>query len=289
MNSNLGIICMTVSSLMILFWTFLFFKYRNAYDDVLSAIDSKKYFVPEIYFIGFGVIDLFKINLKSESGMKKAKKIAEIYGAKYATFYHYCIVGGQITYGLTVLPLGLIIGAISNDITLTVIAVLTAIVLIIYLDYDVKNSVEKKREEILSDYPDVLSKLTLLINAGMVVREAWNQVAYTADRALYKEMQTTSQEMNNGVSELDAYYNFSQRCGVKEIKKFASMLSQNVQKGGSELTESLKQMNKESWEEKKHRAKRKGETAGSKLMIPMMIMFVGILIMVVVPIFTNIL
>ena len=46
-------------------------------------------------------------------------------------------------------------------------------------------------------------------------------------------------------------------------------------------------MNEESWEEKKHRAKRKGEAASSKLMIPIMIMFVGILIMVIVPIFTN--
>ena len=49
----------------------------------------------------------------------------------------------------------------------------------------------------------------------------------------------------------------------------------------------LKYMNDESWEEKKHRAKRKGEVAGSKLMIPVMIMFVGILLMVIVPIFAN--
>lgn len=287
MNSNLNIIMMAVSSVLVAFWMFIFLKYRNSYDDIISSIDSKKYYMPEIYFIGFGVIDLLKINLKNESGMKKEKKIAEIYGTKYATFYHYCIVGGQITYGLTVLPLGLIIGAISNDVVIAFAAVLAAVMLIIYLDYDVNNSVEKKRDEILSDYPDVLSKLTLLINAGMVMREAWSQVAYTSDRALYKEMQATSQEMNNGVSELDAYSNFAQRCGVKEIKKFASILSQNLQKGGTELTISLKQMNEESWEEKKHRAKRKGETAGSKLMIPMMIMFVGILMMVVVPIFTN--
>ena len=48
-------------------------------------------------------------------------------------------------------------------------------------------------------------------------------------------------------------------------------------------------MNEESWEEKKHRAKRKGETAGTKLMIPLMIMFVGILFMIIVPIFSNML
>lgn len=40
---------------------------------------------------------------------------------------------------------------------------------------------------------------------------------------------------------------------------------------------------------RKHRAKRKGETAGTKLMIPLMIMFVGILFMIIVPIFSNML
>lgn len=67
------------------------------------------------------------------------------------------------------------------------------------------------------------------------------------------------------------------------------ILSQNIQKGGSELTMSLRYMNEESWEEKKQRAKRKGETAGTKLMIPLMIMFVGILFMIIVPIFSNML
>lgn len=38
---------------------------------------------------------------------------------------------------------------------------------------------------------------------------------------MYKEMQLTSEEMNNGVSELDALHNFAQRCSVKEIRKFS--------------------------------------------------------------------
>ena len=164
-----------------------------------------------------------------------------------------------------------------------------AAALIVYLDMEVSGAVERKHDEILSDYPEILSKLTLLVNAGMVIREAWIKVAYTCDRAMYKEMQLTSEEMNNGVSELDALHNFAQRCSVKEIRKFASILSQNIQKGGSELTMSLRYMNEESWEEKKHRAKRKGETAGTKLMIPLMIMFVGILFMIIVPIFSNML
>ena len=287
MNYMLAYALSGIGTVMVILWANLYMKYRNSFDNILVSIDSKKFMMPELFFVGFGFMDMFKVNLKTEVGRKKEKKIAEVYGEKCAEYYHYCIVGGQITYFLTIAPLGLFIGAITNDILYAVLALVATAAIIVSLDMDVSNAVEKKRDEILSDYPEVLSKLTLLVNAGLVIREAWTKVAYTSDRALYKEMQTTSEEMNNGISEIDAFYNFAQRCAVKEIRKFASILSQNIQKGGSELAMNLRYMNEESWEEKKHRAKRKGETAGSKLMIPLMIMFVGILLMVIVPIFTN--
>lgn len=272
---------------MVLFWTILYFIYKNSFDNIIVAIDRNQFLMPEIFFIGFGFMKMFRVNLRTEKGRNKQKKISEVYGEKYAEFYHYCIVGGQITYTLTIAPMGLLIGAITNDVTFAVLALAATAAIVVYVDMDVNNAIERKRDEILSDYPEVLSKLTLLVNAGLVIREAWTKVAYTSDRALYKEMRLASEEMNNGVSELDAIYNFSQRCAVKEIRKFASILSQNIQKGGSELTMNLRYMNKESWEDKKHRAKRKGETAGSKLMLPLLIMFIGILLMVIVPIFTN--
>ncbi len=287
MDYTLAYCLMAIGTIMVLLWSILFLKYINRFDNILSTIDPKQFMMPELFFIGFGFIDLFKVNLKTEGGRKKEKKIAEVHGEKYAAYYHYCIVGGQITYILTIAPMGLFIGAITNDILYAVLALAATAAIVVYLDMEISNAVEKKRDEILSDYPEVLSKLTLLVNAGMVVREAWTKVAYTSSRAMYMEMQKASEEMSNGVSELDALHNFAQRCAVKEIKKFASILSQNLQKGGSELALNLRYMNEESWEEKKHRAKRLGETAGTKLMVPLMIMFAGILLMVIVPIFSN--
>ena len=275
------------STALSIFWIFLYAKFHNAYDEVIEPIDSKQYMMPELFFIGFGFMNMFKVNLRTESGKKKQKKIAEVYGDKYAEFYHNVIVAGQITYVLTFLPFGLFIGAMVNDMTFTLLALAGTAALVLYLDMDVNNAVEKKRDDIISDYPEVLSKLVLLVNAGLVIREAWTKVAYTSDGALYKEMQIMSEEMANGVSDSEALYNFSQRCAVKQIKKFASILSQNIQKGGSELATSLRYMNEESWDEKKHIAKVKGETAGSKLMVPLLIMFAGVLLMVIVPIVTN--
>ena len=287
MDYLIAYVMAALGTFLVAVWAVLYFKYRNKYDNIISAIDKKKFMMSDLFFIGLGAIALFNINLKTANGRKKEKEIAEAYGERYAEFYHNVIFGGQITYALTIAPLGLFIGAMTNDIIMGALALAAAAALVVYLDMDIKNTVNRKRDEIMSDFPTVLSKLTLLVNAGLVAREAWAKVAYTTDRALYQEMQLTSEEIQNGTSDVDALYHFAQRCSIKEIRKFASILTQNLQKGSSELTLNLKYMTAESWEEKKHFAKRKGELASQKLLIPVMVMFVGVLLMVIVPILSN--
>ena len=86
---------------------------------------------------------------------------------------------------------------------------------------------------------------------------------------------------------MDAYRNFAERCGIKEIRRFSSTMIQNLQKGTSEVAYYLREMSDEIWEEKKHLVKRKAEAATSKLMAPMVLIFIGILGMVMVPVFLS--
>ena len=150
-----------------------------------------------------------------------------------------------------------------------------------------ENIIKKRSDEMLSDFSEVISKLALLTNAGMILREAWNEVAYTGSTSLYKEMQKTVDEMNNGVAEIDAVFRFGGRCIIPEIKKFASTIVQGIVKGNSELSIMLTEQSKEVWAAKKQYVRRQGEKAASKLLIPICIMFAGILVMILVPIFTN--
>ena len=46
---------------------------------------------------------------------------------------------------------------------------------------------------------------------------------------------------------------------------------------------------REAWEQKKQLVKRQGEKAANRLMIPVFMIFGGILVMVIVPIFANLL
>lgn len=226
-----------IGTFFILFWLFLYIKYRNAYDQVINAIDKKKFMFGEIYFIGFGFITLFHINIKTERGSKKIKEISEIYGRKYAEFYHYVITGGSISYFLTLLPMGFCLGAIANNVMLGVLGVVASALLLEYMSGEIKKNVNERREDILEDLPQMLSKFTLLINAGLIVRDAWFKVAYANDKPIYKEMQEACVEMNNGVPVREAVFHFADRCSVAEVRKFANSVNQNMEKGAVPIVE----------------------------------------------------
>lgn len=71
-------------------------------------------------------------------------------------------------------------------------------------------------------------------------------------------------------------------------KKFSATVIQGIQKGNSELSSMLQAQSAEVWNLRKQNVRRQGEKAASKLMIPIFMMFFGILIMVIIPIFSNI-
>lgn len=271
-----------------LIWLLLHIKYRKAFSDVIDRLDDKAYPLSEIFYIGFGVFDLFKIDFSSATMQAKAAKLLELYDV-YAGFYYYVICAQKITYILTALPLLMFLAAIGGEPVLALLGIAAPILLALQLDEKIKNDLERKRDQIESDFPMMLSTLALLVNAGVVMRDAWIKVSVTGDRALYAEMQKVSEEMQNGVSLPDAITAFSKRCSSREIKKFASAIIQNLQKGSSELSKTLRDLSRDSWFERKHTVRRKGELANQKMLMPTVLMFIGVLGIILVPIVFNML
>ena len=104
---------------------------------------------------------------------------------------------------------------------------------------------------------------------------------------LYKEMQRTLVNINNGMPELQAYSEFGTSCRINELKKFSSIICQNVEKGNSEMVQVMKQLSIEAWAVKKNIAISRGKNAETKLIIPIGITFLAIIIMIMVPIMSN--
>lgn len=287
MQSGFQLAMLIPTTVVVFLWIGLAAKYEEKFEEITATIDPKEYYLSEMFYIGFQFMEMIHFNLKSDASRRKIKEMSEVYGKKYAEYYYYVLVGGQITYIVTVIPIISLLALLANNPGALLFGVILGGLFVWYLNESFKDKLTARRDRILSDFPSMLSKITLLVNSGMMLREAWKLVAYQGESVLFQEMQLTASQLENGTSETTAYREFGERCGIKEVRKFASMVIQGLEKGGSELTYFLKDMSEEMWLEKKNMVKRKGEQANSKLLIPTVIIFIGILFMIMAPMVTG--
>lgn len=161
---------------------------------------------------------------------------------------------------------------------------------------DEKEAVKKRQEQLQRDYPDILSKFTLLLETGMTLKAAWKKIVENYEeeknicgkREAYEEMCITYHEMHSGVAEAEAYERFGKRCGVVSYMKLGTLLSQNLRKGSQGLASILSMESMQAFEIRKSEAKRRGEEASTKLLLPMFAMLAVVMVVVVVPAFMSI-
>lgn len=155
---------------------------------------------------------------------------------------------------------------------------------------------ESRERQMMLDYPEIMNKLTLLLGAGMTVKKAWGKIVQDYERQkeslgfrhAYEEMAVAYREMQSGVTETESYERFGRRCGLKAYRKLASLLDQNLRKGTKGLTALLGAESLQAFEERKAAAKRRGEEAGTKLLVPMFFMLAMVLVIVIIPAFLSI-
>lgn len=162
-------------------------------------------------------------------------------------------------------------------------------------DEDLKKEKKKRNDQMCLVYPEIVSKLSVYLEAGMTIRKAWEKIC--ADYEIrksdgkrnyaYEEMQIAGQEMKSGISEMSAYERFGKRCGIQIYSKFSALLTQNLRKGSTKLGPLLKEESRLAFEERKNAARKAGEEAGTKLLFPMMMMLCVVMLMILLPAFMT--
>lgn len=153
---------------------------------------------------------------------------------------------------------------------------------------------EKRRErELLLDYAELLSKLMVFTGAGMTVRGAWERLVTDYEsavlagrqrrRAAYEEMGQTWHQLESGMPEGAAYREFGRRCKLQPYLKLSSLLEQNRRTGTKNLREILQMEMADAFEQRKNLARRLGEEAGTKLLLPLFLMLGIVMVMIMVP------
>ena len=183
----------------------------------------------------------------------------------------------------------------SRGAVLIGMALITGILLLAQKKQEEMQEETQRSRQLLRDYPEIVGKLTLYLGAGMTVKRAFRKVVEdyerqketTGVRCAYEEMQKTLQEMESGHTEAESYENFGRRCKVQAYLRFGALLSQNLRKGTRGLTQLLKMESIQAFEDRKARARRLGEEAGTKLLLPMFLMLAVVLVIVIVPAFLS--
>ena len=152
----------------------------------------------------------------------------------------------------------------------------------------------KRTEQLLMDYPSVVMKFALLIQAGMTARKAFQKMAADyrartpdAGRFAYEAIAAACYEMDSGIAEMEAYRRFGERCGQMKYKTFSTLLIQNLQKGTRRMADILEKEALEAWDERKRKARILGETAATKLLFPMLLMLAVVMAVIMIPAFLS--
>ncbi len=169
-----------------------------------------------------------------------------------------------------------------------------AAVAIFFREKEEKKRAETDRDrQMMADYPEIVSKLSLLLGAGMNLTMAWERIAYAYQekrdrgeikpRHAYEEMLTAIRRKKEGVSELQAIADFGESCRLSAYRRLSSLIVQNVRKGARGMQRLLEEEERDALEEQKARARKAGEEAGTKMLLPMGMMLIIVLVILIVP------
>lgn len=183
--------------------------------------------------------------------------------------------------------------SVSDYKILLVLGVLLAFLCTAKEKVDGRNRVKVRNQQMMLDYSEIVSKLMIFFGAGYTIPMAWERIVlnYEAMKAqgriqtryAYEELCTTYYQMKSGVPEGKAFHEFGRRTGLKSYLKLSSLLEQNRKTGTKNLRTLLDMEMIDAFEQRKNLAKRMGEEAGTKLLLPLFLMLCIVMVIIMVP------
>lgn len=176
------------------------------------------------------------------------------------------------------------------------IVLLEVAMMLLFLVISKRKEMQEKKlrlDQMEHEYPDLVNQLALLLGAGMTTRQAWNRLSlqYEYKRKVLNIKQSEVSEavlrMNRrfleGESERGIYQQFIQEVNAPCYRKLMRILLANLEKGTQGIANYLQEESRLAYEERVIRAKRLGEEASTKMLLPLMLMLVIVMGIVIIP------
>lgn len=264
-------------------------KQGAKYESLIINLSEEQYPMHELYGVGFAWNNSKFFHLSGKPSEYLKQNVTLMYEPQYAEFYSNIIWAETLTLVHLALTCTLLCSSILYDNALMIFGVglFITVLLALYCMTNVKSMVSERTEKCTEQLPEIVSTMAVLVNSGMVLRDAWKTIGESGDGEFQLLMRKATERMNNGASDIDAIYLFGKDTNAPEVTKFVSALIQSIEKGGGELPLFLINQSNELWSYKKQAMIQKGEKAATKLLAPIMLIFLGVIIMVMTAAFAG--
>ena len=158
-----------------------------------------------------------------------------------------------------------------------------------------KTETEKRKQSILKGLPRFCNQLFLMMNAGLILSDAFEKITDSyALRLCDDDVETTNDYFESELvrirrddpghrsSTASLIHEFAVKNDVKEMIRIATILTEN-EKRGSDVIESLSRESRYLWDERKVIAREKGKMIDSKMSYPLGILLILLIVITMAP------
>lgn len=177
----------------------------------------------------------------------------------------------------------------DGDDVLFFVGIIATVAIPVLLVNQLSKKEKERKDAIILELPEVVNKIILLVNAGETVQQALIrcvELKQNHDSPLYDELRVTVNRLTSNEPFPLVMNEFSKKCSIQDVSIFTTTVLLNYRKGGQDLILSLQELSHTLWEKRKNISKTKGEEASSKLIFPLMLIFVAVMVIVGYPAIT---
>jgi len=167
------------------------------------------------------------------------------------------------------------------------ILMIVALIILSHYESQTKKLVDQKDRKIQLTY--FINNFLLLYQTGMTIPKCFHlslknrMETIQKDSKLNIELKKIEHALSQGQSFTELLDPFGESFDSIECKRFIRLIVQNLKQGDEYLYQQLDQMTANMWDERIRSARKESEKASSKLVFPMLLIFIVILIISIVP------
>lgn len=147
-----------------------------------------------------------------------------------------------------------------------------------------KEEKKKRNNALLDQYPSFVNQLWLLLGTGMTIQIAIQKIMSEMKETLLKrELEYAIHQLENGNEACWVYEQLGQRLHVPEYYQLMQHISQHIRMGTKDLRNLMETEMQTALRKKRESAKKKGEEASTKLLLPMVILLALVMAIIIFP------